>query len=198
MNDDRANRPCPHIKVQGIIVAGIGTTSTRNPTRQQQASLRVAERFQGTCAVSRKTGCPQTSAQDPQNVHAPALKSSIGVPAGPSKRIPSGQTSIQALQEVQCARTAVSLVQGGLCTPFLHPPELFWENFQISGERARVQIQFERTALDWFDAPQSANLVWVLRRWHQCAAMTADTIKHCRLHTCVSRTTPRQLHSIKI
>ena len=93
------------------------------PHSNKQPIPSVATSDQGTCDVSWKTSSLHASTQTPQKVQVPATKSSLGVPAGPAKRIFSGQALMQSPQEVQAFLTVLSLVHGGLCTLLRHPPD---------------------------------------------------------------------------
>ena len=91
------------------------------PLRSKQAVLISAVSAQGRSEVSAKTSSSQASAQAPQNVQAPMLKSSTGVPAGPPVSMASGQAPMQSPQEWHLSLIVVSSVHGGRWTSRRHP-----------------------------------------------------------------------------
>ena len=64
-------------------------------------------------AARSNTGAGQTSAQVPQNVHSPRVKSTSGRPLSPPSRIPSGQARMQASHRVHSSPNWSSRAQGG-------------------------------------------------------------------------------------
>ena len=64
-------------------------------------------------AARSNTGAGQTSAQVPQNVHSPRVKSTSGRPLSPPSRIPSGQARLQASHRVHSSPNWSSRAQGG-------------------------------------------------------------------------------------
>ncbi len=114
--------PTRSSKVMAVSSQASPQLRQETPCVRKQSGPMRATRSQGRVTVGAKTGSLHASAQAPQKVQAPFLKSMMGVLAGPANSIPSGQAVIHAPQDVQASRIPASVVQGGLGALFLHAP----------------------------------------------------------------------------